>query len=533
MFPSTYVFTGLAAVAAVSAIPSSLTNRDAVPRVTVRNGTLQGAVLPNFNQEFFGGIPYAAPPARFEPPTPALSYNGTLEYTDACWGSGNDIWPQSENCLSLNIVRPAGTDEHSNLPVMFWAHGGGFWGGSGRDQTQNGSYLVQTSMDLGHPIIFVSINYRLLILGYPSGHEAHAAGIENLGLLDQRVALAWVQENIEAFGGNPKKVTFQGERYHLVAYGGRNDNLFSSAIVESGSFYEMPCNYNISDIREATYQKFLADTTCGSLSCLKTLDIDTLYNVSLKYFDQFLPSIDGKLIEKHPAQMWAEGSFIKVPLLMGTNQDEGTILSVTGVDNDTALQAGITSLNATSYVVDASVFPDLLAAYPNDPTQGVPMGTGRGLLASGSMDKRSNVMFGDAIEDSPRRWITGLMAGAGQPTFSYHFRQVPYMASLSIGATHATELAYVFGDPTKTKFDPYGHDESLSLMMRGAWVSFVHHQDPNHKNMDHWPDFRHKKENMAFVINGTKAENDDYRQDGIQIWIDQRIKGCSGLAPKH
>lgn len=184
--------------------------------------------------------------------------------------------------------------------------------------------LVEKSVNQGTPVVFVSINYRVLIMGFPSGDEPHNLGIENLGLLDQRLAFAWVQENIAAFGGDPEKVTIMGESaggtgilQHLVAYGGRDDHLFRAAIVESGSFYDVPCNWNITATREANYQSFLNATGCADIACLKTLDIETLFTQALVYFEDFLPSIDGDFMTKHPVELFNEGKALNVPLLMG------------------------------------------------------------------------------------------------------------------------------------------------------------------------------------------------------------------------
>ena len=152
----------------------------------------------------------------------------------------------SEDCLYLNVVRPAGF-EHQKLPVAFWIHGGGFTQGGGVDQRYNLSFTVQNSVNIGKPIIGVSINYRLSAWGFLSGSvELRDAGTLNLGLRDQRQALQWIQENIHAFGGDRKQVTIFGESagaasvgFQLTAYSGRDDKLFRGAIMQSGN----PINY--------------------------------------------------------------------------------------------------------------------------------------------------------------------------------------------------------------------------------------------------------------------------------------------------
>lgn len=221
------------------------------------------------------------------------------------------------------------------------------------------SYFFQiwNLTDFVDPQIFVSIQYRLLFYGYPSGDEAHALGIENLGLKDQRLAFQWAQENISKFGGDPSKVTIMGERsvlflskisfLQLRHYVVLEERAFFNiwlhtadamtiysvlvswlfdhaawltgtlAIVESGSFYDIPCNWNISSIRQSNYQDFLENTGCRDIACLKTLDNAILFNVSLAYYADFLPSIDGDFMQAHPVELFHAGKFLSVPLLMG------------------------------------------------------------------------------------------------------------------------------------------------------------------------------------------------------------------------
>lgn len=181
------------------------------PTVTIKNGTLEGRYSPEYDQDFFLGVPYAQPPVgplRFRTPK---SLNATWdaplsvkEYGAACYGYGSDQFPYqdnlSEDCLYLNVVRPAGY-EGETLPVAYWIHGGGLRQGTGIDQRYNLSFIVQRSVDIGKPIVGVTINYRLSLWGFPNGQEVIDSGNANLGFRDQRLGLHWVQENIEAFGG--------------------------------------------------------------------------------------------------------------------------------------------------------------------------------------------------------------------------------------------------------------------------------------------------------------------------------------------
>ena len=181
-----------------------------VPTAIIKNGTVVGVHSAEYDQDYFLGIPFAQPPIgpnRFRAPQPIDSpWTEALQATEnpaACVGYGSDDWPYaslSEDCLYLNIVRPSGY-EHEKLPVAFWMHGGGLTQGSSIDQRYNFSAMVQRSVDIGKPVMGVSVNYRLDMWGFITGDEVVESGNANLGLRDQRAGMHWVQENIEAFGG--------------------------------------------------------------------------------------------------------------------------------------------------------------------------------------------------------------------------------------------------------------------------------------------------------------------------------------------
>jgi carboxylesterase type B len=182
------------------------------PTAVTCNGTTQGRYLEEFHQDLFLGVPFAEAP-RLDNPRPISQrwkqpFDAT-KYGTTCYGLGSNKvlnLTQGEDCLNLNVVRPTGY-AHDSLPVLVWIYGGGFTQGSNADPMWNLSYIVQTSVENEQPIIAVSINYRLSFLGFPVGNETLEAGVANLGLKDQRIALQWVQENIAAFGGDPNKVT--------------------------------------------------------------------------------------------------------------------------------------------------------------------------------------------------------------------------------------------------------------------------------------------------------------------------------------
>jgi carboxylesterase type B len=203
------------------------------PVVTIKNGTVQGRHSPEWNQDFFLGIPYAQPPLgelRFRwPQSINTSFEGVFDaslYGHSCYQYGSNF-NLSEDCLTINgmlypllcsilpnevclVIRPSG-HEHENLPVLVWIYGGGLTLGSTADQQYNLSAIVEASTLTDNPFIAVSMNYRLGVWGFLNTPVIHAEGSSNAGLLDQRLGLRWVQENILAFGGDPSRVTIWGE----------------------------------------------------------------------------------------------------------------------------------------------------------------------------------------------------------------------------------------------------------------------------------------------------------------------------------
>jgi len=193
------------------------------PLVTVINGTYSGLHLPSFNQDIFLGIPYAQDTGgvnRFRiPQSLNTTWNGTREakqYGPACPDHRPDAdgeFGMSENCLSINIVRPAGCSYSSNttIPVLLWIHGGSYQVGTSALPNYNLTYIVQRSVEIGKPIVAASINYRKGGWGMLYSREIQGSGNANNALRDMRKALAWISENIEAFGGDKGRVTIWGE----------------------------------------------------------------------------------------------------------------------------------------------------------------------------------------------------------------------------------------------------------------------------------------------------------------------------------
>lgn len=312
------------------------------PTVFIRNGTIIGRNVKTLNQDLFLGIPFAQPPTgnlRFNAPQPAnetwatplnaSTYGGhCINYLLSLPFDPSDMatrYPQSEDCLTINVVRPEGTKSNAGLPMLAYIYGGNFQQGGSSDDRYNVSALVKKSVQIGRPSIVVSMNCRLQGWGILAGNDVSKQGLLNLGIQDQRLALQWIRDNINAFGGDRRRVTIQGESagaasvgFHLLANGGRDDGLFSAAICQSGGPYYFG-SFTPAALGERPYESVLKATNCTNthdkLECLRAAPFESL---NMAFTDlSFLPVIDETLIPEYTSTALANGRFVKVPLLIG------------------------------------------------------------------------------------------------------------------------------------------------------------------------------------------------------------------------
>jgi len=278
----------------------------------------------------FKGIPYVAPPTgdlRWRPPHTIAPWPGTRPAKDfgpACPQApilekryGIKFENKSEDCLTLNVWTAANSPT-DRRPVLFWIHFGGNVAGSG--SMVDGSALAKQGA------VVVTINYRVGPFGFLAlpalSKESSRGSSGNYGLLDQVAALLWVHRNIDKFGGDPQNVTICG------VSAGANDvgwlmtsplaqGLFHRAIVESGAMFP-PSEVRLAAAEQAGQKLFGSDM--AALRLRSTQEI--MLNVA-----SFEPIIDGWVIPASPAQVFASGQQAKVPLIVGTNADEGSVFT--------------------------------------------------------------------------------------------------------------------------------------------------------------------------------------------------------------
>jgi len=491
----------------------------AVPIAEICNGTLRGRYLPEFHQDLFLGVPFANAPRLDNPTSLTKKYNSldASSYGTTCYGFGTNTLlnlTQGEDCLNLNVVRPSGTTYHSRLPVLLWIYGGGFNQGSNADPMWNLSYVVQTSVQNKQPVIAVSINYRLSFLGFPGGKQSIDSGITNLGLKDQRIALHWVHENINAFGGDPEKVTIWGESAgaisvadQLIAFGGKDEGLFRGAIMVSG--FTTGINPGLASDTQKGYDAIVANANCtnaiSTLECLRTAPLSAIYPFE-NTAGTWRPVIDGDIIRRAPFYELVNGNVVRVPILLGENSDEGLFLSWT-------LAPFVNGFNTTSDVVNSMrfAFPGLrnttidaiLATYPEEgpaPPYSVPIdypwcaAMAQAKLPCGNQYRRAAAFLGDIVFHSGRRLMADAWDKFGLDAYSFRFDTAPttfpivYWNNLGPGfAEHGTELAYEFGLPagytSPPRFYPPVRNVSshiaVSHAMVSKWVAFAYTGDPN------------------------------------------------------
>lgn len=509
-----------------------------LPTVTVKNGTLQGHRSPQWSQDFFLGIPFAEPPVgdlRFRWPQPyASKYDGVRnasQYGYSCYQYGSNF-DLSEDCLTLNVIRPVGY-ENESLPVLLWIYGGGLTTGSSADPQYNMSGIVKTASDFGQPFIGVSINYRLGVWGFLQHPSILNEGSSNAGLLDQRMAMQYVQENIAAFGGDPKRVTIWGESagaqsiaLHLHSFGGRDDGLYSAAILESGG--PTGASLNTLPFYLSPFENLTRTVGCwdskNQLGCLRSLTSEQLYNSN--YTVVWNPLVDGMFLTGYPSQLASEGKFVRVPIISGANTDEGVSFSTTGLDNETAIFNNL--LYWRNYALSPPSIRRLLELYPNDPVNEPPydLGTDQIFPNYGLQWRRSAAIGGDLVMISGRRkTCEQYVKGGVSNVYSYRFDTPLWNASaiqIPVSVYHFVNVVFSFQNISGAlgPLPEYQHYKDLSQGIGRAYASFVSNHQPNGAGngtgLPVWPKYD-VDDPQEIVLNASHSfiEADTYRNQGI------------------
>jgi para-nitrobenzyl esterase len=320
---------------------------DDKPVVKIANGTLEGTNESGIRT--FKGIPFAQPPVgqlRWREPQPVKNWQGVRKADKfgpramqrAIFGDMNfRSNGMSEDCLYLNVWTPAkSANEH--LPVLVYFFGGGFVAGDGSEPRYDGESMARQG------IVAITVNQRLSVFGFFAHpeltKESPHRSSGNYGLLDHTAALQWVQQNIAAFGGDPKRVTIAGESAGSFAVSAQmasplSKNLIAGAIGESGSLLGANPPVPLKEAEQIGV-KFATSIGANSLAALRAMPAAEILEATAKpETPRFPVTVDGFFFPKSPVEIYSKGEQAHVPLLVGWNSEEMNYRSLMGEDKPT------------------------------------------------------------------------------------------------------------------------------------------------------------------------------------------------------
>uniref|UniRef100_A0A2A4J1Z4 Carboxylic ester hydrolase n=1 Tax=Heliothis virescens TaxID=7102 RepID=A0A2A4J1Z4_HELVI len=461
----------------------------------ISNGPVRGTISPDGSHRNFLAIPYATVPHRFQGPGPEPTWESTFEAVNEnvrCMQSVADTWTVGgTDCLTLNVYTPLDATPGSKLPVMTFIHGGGYFKGSGSMLLYGPNYLVTKG------VVLVTINYRLNIQGFLCLRIKENPG--NAAMKDQVAALRWVQRNIRRFGGDPDNVTIFGESagaasvsFHL--YSPMSRGLFHKAITQSGSALS-PWAYQFRPV-------FLA-SLLAKVMLYESQDPHELYKYFMTKSNQELiltrvPRVEGnivtseilytpcteKLIEgvepfltDFPYDLLTRGEYNKVPMIIGTNNEEG--LLILNMDNDTMIpnMKFEKSLPKNLEILDAKTNQQIGKELEHQYMDGEE-------ISMDSVEKISK-WYGEPTLILPSLVETEMiLKNSDQPVYNYKFqysgwRNIPKLFMSSklrgvAGATHADDLFYLFSQ----HFIFSNFEMKMIDRVSTLWTNFAKYGDP-------------------------------------------------------
>lgn len=514
------------------------------PQVKTLNGVLEGTSESGL--QVFRGVPFAAPPVgeyRWREPQPVKNWSGVRKANQfgpramqlAVFGDMNfRSNGMSEDCLYLNIWSPSSTG-NDKLPVLVYFYGGGYIAGDGSEPRYDGASLARRG------IVSVTVNYRLGVFGFFSHPELtkespyHASG--NYGLLDQAAALAWVQKNIAAFGGDPKKITIAGESAGSFSVSAQmasplSRKIIAGAIGESGSLLGGP-TASLADGEKAG-SNWAKGINKNSLAELRAMDANDLLQATAKAgYGTFPVCIDGYFFPKSPTEIFEKGEQAHVPLMVGWNSQEMVYQMILGADKPTT--ANLTKTLSRLYPADAAEVSNLYKASTDE-----------------EAEQAATELAGDRfIAFGTWRWSDVQAKTGGKPVYRYLYsRPRPAMRAemgnatanlaggvtrdssktpatkppLPKGAVHSAEIEYALGNlPTNRVYDWQPEDFVVSEVLETYFANFIKTGNPNGLGVPAWPAVvPGKPAPVAIVDVHTRTEQEKHRDR--YLFLEKQMK---------
>jgi para-nitrobenzyl esterase len=483
-------------------------------RVKLDDGELEGKAI-NDEVRAFLGIPYAKPPVgalRWKAPQKNDGWSDVREakeFSARCAQPASQVpaaaRTDNEDCLYLNVWAPSPAPK-TKLPVMVWIHGGGNLTGSTADTLPfvnsgvfyDGQYLVKRG------IVMVSLNYRLGVFGF----FAHAAlepegSVGNQGLRDQQLALQWVKTNIAKFGGDPSNVTIFGESAGsfdvcFQVASPKSRGLFQRAISESGGCTTLQPTKQQAEAQGAGIAMKLGCAGSDALACLRGKTASELLDAApndLLAGGTLGAIVDGDFLPDQGRALFDRGDIAKVPYILGSNTDEGTLFVIGTTVKD---QAGYMTALEQRFGADAAAA--VAQQYPaskfgGDYSAALARAFGDGRLVCTTFDSALRA------------------AAGGATTYMYNYDVAANVPGLMLGATHGSELTSVFA----TAPDFSDKTRAVSDRIGGYWTNFAKSGDPNGGGLLDWPKFTGSS-NVRMNLALESSVVRDFRSEDCAFW---------------
>lgn len=488
------------------------------PQVSAAIGRMRGVY--DRGVRAFLGIPYGASTqgeGRHRAPRPARPWRGVLDA-----GRFGTIAPQAmggvppdfqavlnyrelampgEDCLRLNVWTPDAED-HRNRPVMVWFHGGGFSTGSGGIPLYDGVNLARRGN-----VVVVTVNHRLASFGYLDlswTGDPRFAGSGNAGNLDLCLALRWIRENIEAFGGDPGNVTIFGQsgggaKVATVMAMPAAQGLFHKAIIQSGAKLRV----RTPDASERDARAFLAalKLTPREIDKLASMPLAHLYEASRVVTKGALsgwgPVLDEDTLPHHPFDPEAASAIKDVPLIIGWTAEE-TALFDAFLFRDPAFGAlNLAMLNSRATELWGEHGARMLAAYRQDYPD----------LGNWGLWMRIKA---DAFAGANSIRLAERKARQPAPVFAYRLDWRSPADGGRLGAFHGLDQPLVFDNLALSPgWAGTGEDaQALADRMSSAWIAFAHDGHPQAAGLPAWPAYTPDHRATMLFDTHCRVEND-------------------------